>query len=89
MPLLEALVLLDILHVITTNDDGAVHLHFADSPGEDAPANGDVASKGTLLIDVGAENSLLGGFVAQSDGLVVPGTLLSEQFLFLKSTLNL
>lgn len=69
--LLKTLVLPDILHVITTYYNGSIHLHLTNGSSEDTTANGDVAGKGTFLVDVGTEDSLFGSFIAQANRFVV------------------
>merc|ERR550534_3239903 len=54
---LESTVLLDKVKVVTSDDDGSLHLHLSDDSGEDSAADGDVASEGALLGVV--DNSLL------------------------------
>lgn len=72
--LLVAVVLLDIVQVITADDNGAIHLGRDNGAGQDAPTDGDVASPGALLVDVGAGDGLLGGLEAQTNILEPAGT---------------
>ena len=52
VPLLEPVVLLDVVEVIAPDDHGPVHLHLGDDPGEDSATDGDLADEGALLVDV-------------------------------------
>jgi hypothetical protein len=54
MSLLETAVLLDVVQVVTTNDDRTLHFHFAHDTGQDAATDGTVAGEWTLFVDVGA-----------------------------------
>lgn len=68
-------VLRDVLQIISTNYDGSLHLGGDDKSLQDTTTNGHIASEGALLVDVGAINSLLGGLKAQTNTLVVSGSL--------------
>jgi len=96
------LVLLDVVEVVTADDDGLVLLGGVDNTAEEAAADGDVAGEGALLVDVLAVHGSLGGLEAKTDGLEVAeaavggGVLLSllagvlvEASLLLVSTLVL
>ena len=48
------LVLLDVVQVVATDDDGALHLGGLDDARQDATADGHVAGEGALLVDVRA-----------------------------------
>lgn len=72
--LLVTVVLLDVVQVFTTNDDGAFHLGGNDLTGKDTTTNGNVTSEGALLINVGTRNGFLGGLESQTDILVPAGT---------------
>ena len=52
VPLLEPVVFLDVVEVISPDDDGSVHLHLGDDSGQDAAEDGDMAGEGALLVDV-------------------------------------
>lgn len=52
--LLETTVLADEVQVITTNDNGALHLHFTHNTGEDTPTDGNAASEWAFFVDVRA-----------------------------------
>ena len=65
------LVLLDVVEVVTADDDGLVLLGGVDDTTEEAAADGDVAGEGALLVDVLAVHGSLGGLEAKTDGLEV------------------
>lgn len=73
--LFESLVLADPMKVIPADDDGLLHLGRHDDAGEQTAADGDVTSKGTLLVDVGALDGLARGLDAQSDIAEPPAVL--------------
>ena len=52
VPLLEPVVLLDVVKVIAPDDHGLVHLHLGDDSGQDAAADRHLADEGALLVDV-------------------------------------
>lgn len=56
--LLKTVVLLDVVKVITADDNGPLHLHLLDNTSEDTTTNGDITSEGALLVDVDSFNSL-------------------------------
>lgn len=58
MSLFKSVVFVDVMQVVTSDDNGALHLHFADNTCEDAATNGNVTAEGTLLVDVGTFNRL-------------------------------
>ena len=81
--LLVSVVFGHVVEVISSDDDGPVHFGGDDDAFQDFASDGDVASEGTFLIDVGAFDGFLGGLEAQSDVLDVPhsaGGLLGQQF---------
>ena len=51
-------VLLDVVQVITPDDDGPVHLHLGDDSGQDTSTDGDLAGEGALLVNVVTLTSL-------------------------------
>lgn len=65
--LLETVVLLDVVEVVTAEDNGALHLGGDDNTTEDAAADGDVTGEGALLVNVRATDSSVGGLEAQAD----------------------
>jgi hypothetical protein len=98
MSLLVTVVLLDVVQVITTDDDGALHLGGDDGSGEDTAANADITSEWALLIDVSSSNGLGGGLETQTDVLEPASTLalgddtlvvLEDSLLLLERTMSL
>lgn len=86
----------NIMEVLAANNDGTLHLGRDNDAGEDAAANGYVASEGAFLINVRALDGLLGGFKAKPDILVptkILGLLdlgiLENASLFLEGFFNL
>jgi len=71
--LLVSVVLLDVVQVVTANDDGAVHLGRDHGAAEDATTNAHVAGERALLVDVVAGDGGLGRLEAETDVLVVAG----------------
>jgi len=64
MSLLESVVLLDVMEVISSEDDGSVHLGGQDDSLEDSSSNRDVGGEGALLVDVVSFDCSSGGFEA-------------------------
>lgn len=60
MSLLEAVVLLDVVEVVSTDDNGPLHLHALHHPGEDPPPDAHVSREWTLLVDVRTLSCLRG-----------------------------
>ncbi len=98
--LLVPVVLGHIVQVVTSDDDGTLHLGGDDDALEDLAADGDAGGEGALAVDVVGLDGLLGSLEAKTDVLVVSdtrGSLLGEQFfgveedvvLFLEGTLVL
>ena len=58
MPLLEAVVLANVVKIVAPDDYCPLHLHLLHHPGEDAAPDGHIPREGTLLIDVRAIDSL-------------------------------
>lgn len=84
MSLLVSVIFGDVVEVITTNDDGPLHLGADHNTLENLASDGDSASEGAFLVDVLGFNSLFGGLETQSDVLEVPDScagLLGEQLL--------
>ncbi len=52
VPLLEPVVLLDVVQVVPPDDTGPVHLQLGDDSGQDAATDVHVAGEWTLLVDV-------------------------------------
>ena len=65
--LLITLVLGDVVEVVTTNDNGALHLGGDDETLEDLSTDGNISSEGALLVDVGAFDGSIGGFDAKTN----------------------
>ncbi len=64
---LETTVLLDVVKVITTDNNGALHLGGDDKTLEDLSTDGNISSEGALLVDVGSLDGSIGGLDAESD----------------------
>ena len=58
MSLLKTVVLLDVVKVITTDDDSPLHLHLLDDTSKNSTTNGNITSEWALLVNVGTLNSL-------------------------------
>lgn len=56
--LFESVVLLDVVQVVSSDDNSPVHLHLGDDTGQNAATDGHVASEGTFLVNVGTFASL-------------------------------
>jgi len=65
--LLETTVLLDVVKVITTDDNGALHLGGDDKTLENLSTNGNISSEGALLVDVVSLDGSIGGLNAKAD----------------------
>ena len=78
--LLEAVVLSDVVKVVSADDDGPLHLHFGHHARQDPPSNGDVTRKRAFLVNVGALDGLLWSLEAQTNVLVVSRELFFASF---------
>lgn len=78
--LLKAVVLSDVVEVVSADDDGPLHLHLGHHARQDPPSDGDVTSKRAFLVNVGALDGLLRCLEAQADVLVVSRELLLASF---------
>lgn len=58
MPLLESVVLLDVVEVIPSDDNSPLHLQFLDHTGEDAATDGHVTGERAFLINVSSFDRL-------------------------------
>ncbi len=58
MSLLESIVLLDVMEVVASNDNGSPHLHAPDNASQYTTSDTDITSEWTLLVDVRAFYSL-------------------------------
>ena len=67
MTLLETIVLLDVVQVVTTNNDSSSHLSRGNHASEDSSTDGNIASEGALLVDVSSGDGFLGGSEAKTD----------------------
>jgi len=68
--LLVPVVLGDVVQVVTTDDDGALHLGRTDDAGENTTTDANVRCEGALLIDVIGVDCSLRGAEAKTDLLV-------------------
>ena len=73
MSLLETIVLLDVVKVVSANNDGSGHLVGHNHSSEDSTTDGNVTSEWALLIDVSSVNGLLWCNKTKAD--VLPPTL--------------
>ena len=71
--LLETVVLLDVVQVVATNNDGSGHLVGNNHGSEDSTTDGNVTSERALLVDIGAGDGLLWSLETKTD--VLPPTL--------------
>lgn len=58
MSLLKTVVLLDVVQVVTADDNGPLHLHFLHNTSQDATTNGYISCERALLVNVGTFNGL-------------------------------
>ena len=58
MSLLESVVLLDVVEIVSPDDDSPLHLLALDNASQDPSANAHISSKWTLLVDVCSFTSL-------------------------------
>lgn len=63
MTLLETIVFTNIMQIITTDDNGTLHLLLHHNTSQDSTTNGDIASKWALLINVIAIDSLFQEYI--------------------------
>lgn len=64
--LLITVVLVHKVEIVTTNNDGALHLGTNNNSSEDTSADGHITSEGALLVNVSAVNGFLRGLEAQT-----------------------
>ncbi len=69
MTLLETTVLGNVVKVIPTNDNRALHLGGDDKSLQNFPADRNIAGEGTFLIDIVSLNGSIGGLDTQTDVL--------------------
>lgn len=82
MSLLKTVVLLNVVKVITADDDGPLHLHLLDNTGKNSSTDRNIAGERAFLVNVGALNSLTGSFESKTN---IP--MVSQIFLFLTTLL--
>ena len=58
--LLVSVVLVDIMEIISSHNNGSLHLGGDNKSFEDSASDGDFASEGALLVDIVTFNSFLG-----------------------------
>merc|ERR1719333_1353665 len=82
--------------VITSDNDGSLHLHFLHNSGQNTSTDKDVSGEGAFFVDVGSLSGLPRHLEAESDGahvlLLRGGALLvvvHNRRLLLKSLLHL
>lgn len=76
--LLITRVLGDKMQVLSSDDDGAVHLGGNDGTGQDTATDRDETSERALLVDVAALNGGLGGSETQTDVLIPSSATLAR-----------
>lgn len=67
--LFETTVLSDVVKVISSYNEGSLHLCGNDLSLEDSSSDGDVSDEGALLVDEGSLNGGVGGLDSESDTL--------------------
>lgn len=97
MSLLVTVVLGDVVKVLTSENDGTVHLGGNNGTGENLTTDGDKTNEGALLVNVRTLDSLLGSLETKTD-LLIPSLgllvdlglgVLEDVRLLLESTLGL
>lgn len=58
MPLLESLVLFNVVQVVASDHNCSLHFHFLDNTCQNASTDGHVSCEGTFLVNVGSKNCL-------------------------------
>lgn len=76
--LLVTRVLGDVVKVLSSDDDGSVHLGGNDGAGQDTATDGDETGERALLVDVAALNGSLGGTETQTNILVPSSSSLTR-----------
>lgn len=56
--LLETTVFAHIVQIVTTNDDGTLHLQLLDDSVQDTSTDANITGEGAFVIDIGAFDSL-------------------------------
>lgn len=76
--LLVSIVLGNVVKVVAANDNSSVHLSGDDGSSQDSSTDGNLASKGALLVDIVTINGLLGGLETKADILIPTLSLLGD-----------
>merc|ERR550539_1708457 len=71
--LLEPVVLLDVVEIVAPHNNGLVHLHLGDDSSQDSSTDGDLASEGTLLVNLAPIFGLIGDLEAKTGVEEKPG----------------
>ena len=58
MSLFETVVLLDVMEIVTADDDSPLHLHLLNDSGENTSTNRNISSEGAFLVKVRTLNGL-------------------------------
>ena len=58
MSLFETVVLLDVMEIVTADDDSPLHLHLLNDSGENTSTNRNISSEGAFLVNVRTLNGL-------------------------------
>jgi len=74
MALLESVVLLDVMQVVASDDDGPCHFSRDDNTLEDSASDANVAGEWALLVNVGLLDGSLGSLEAESNFFVESNT---------------
>ena len=74
MSFFVSVVLGNVVEVISSDDDGSLHLGGDADTLEDSASDGDVAGEGAFLIDVSGFDGLFGSFESKSDVFEIPDT---------------
>ena len=59
--LLVSLVLSNVVKVVSSDDDGVLHLSRGHHSSDDSTSDTDVTGEGTFLIYIGSANGIIGG----------------------------
>jgi len=87
MALLESVVLLDVVEVVTTDDDGVLHLVGDNHTLEDSATDRHIGGEWALLVNEGTLNGGLGSLEAEANFFVesnTSGALFGEHFFGIK-----
>ena len=71
MPFLVTIVFWNVMKIISSDNNGSLHLGRDNNSLENLASDGDTTSEGTLLIDIVRLNGLLGSTESKSNILVV------------------